>query len=253
MPFRNSTDLLLIFAVTVAAVLAFILNVNEVIVRTLFALLLLFLFPGYAVVSALFATKRLSLETHLVFSLALSISIAGGGGLILHFSGSGLNPQSWLLFLSGITLVAGVIALMRRPRTTGAPRLALNFSLSQFLMIGLALVLVVAAVRIAQDGALQQPTEGFTQLWMLPSEDSAEQVELGIRNQELGAVDYRLLVTLNDEVVEEWDTITLAADETWTTQIAIPQISTDNTLNALLYRLDETTTVYRSVALRLTP
>lgn len=252
MRFRNTADLYLILFITLAALLSALLGVQWPVIRTLFALPLVFLFPGYALIAALY-TNRVDTATHLVGGIALSIATAGLGGLVLHFTGLGLTPVMWMVLLSAITVAAAVVALLRRGRAPMPAGAGLQLNASQILLFGAALVLVGVAVWVARDGAARQEYPGFTQLWMLPHTDAssagASDVQIGIRNDERQTVTYRLVVTLDEDVAEEWDTISLDNGQQWTTTFA-PD-SEGHILEARLYRLDQTDDVYRVVSLEL--
>ena len=109
MRLANASDLLMMAAFTTAAVIVALLGIDSPAVRLLFALPLVFLFPGYALVSALYARRRLSETARFTFAIALSIAITALGGLVLHFTGWQLSPNAWLLLLSAVTLAASAL------------------------------------------------------------------------------------------------------------------------------------------------
>jgi uncharacterized membrane protein len=249
MRFRNSPDLLLIIAVTLAALLFGLVSMTSPIMRAVFALPLVFIFPGYSLVSALLP-NHIDSAIHLLLALALSIAITGAVGLALHFTEWGLNPQSWLLCLSSMTLVASIVALARRGHEPPL-RLGIRLSAVHAALFGLAAVFVVFAIIVARDGAAQQVYPGFTQLWLAPVDDNPQaEIQLGVRNEEAQPMTYRLVVNLGETQVQEWDSIKLAAGEQWEVRFALaPEPNSSETVNAQLYRLDEPDEVYRSVSL----
>lgn len=254
MRYRNSPDLILIALWTAVAVFVGLIGVENTLIRLIFALPLVFFFPGYSVVSALYSRRRLSDTARFLFAGALSIALTALGGLALHAVGIRLAPASWLLFLSLITLAAAVVASVRRGRRDASVHAGIGLGFSQFLLLGLAVVLFGLAFGVAREGALQQDIPHFTQLWILPSEQETQTtVELGIRNEESRKVTYRLVASRGDELLGVWEPIELAAGEEWLTSITVPQtfISAEPIV-ANLYRLDEPDVVYRSVSLRLT-
>lgn len=252
MPTRKSPDLLIVSVLTLLALALVLLGVDQPLLRALATAPLVFFFPGYAVVSALFARRALTVATRLLFSMALSISLTGVVGLALHMAGPGLTPQNWAIALSAITLAGCVFAQARRPINVVAERVVVNLKVGQLLMFAAALGLVIIAFRVAQDGARTQPRTGFTQFWMLPVENSPSGIALGIRNEEGLTLAYRLIVELDGEVVGEWDAIPLAPNEVWETTTLIPESATSNNdVRALLYRIDVPDNIYRMTTLML--
>jgi hypothetical protein len=163
--------------------------------------------------------------------------------------------------LGNLTLVASLIALVRRwrqpasppvqPRPWSAVRIA-GLTLVEGGLLGLAALLVVGAVLIARDGAIQQRATGFTQLWVLPdSAAKADSVRLGVSNREPSAIGYRLLVTASGTIIGSWPRITLGPDEQWEATVALPTAQpASTTVEAVLYRLDAPETAYRRVLFR---
>src|SRR5712692_8392038 len=111
---HRSVDIFAVVAITlVAAVLALLVPPNIVPIRIV-TLPLVLVLPGYALTSALFPNRSLGVAERLVFSLSLSLIIVILGGLALNWTPFGLRPGSWAVLLSGITLAAGAVALVRR-------------------------------------------------------------------------------------------------------------------------------------------
>jgi hypothetical protein len=92
-------------------------------------------------------------------------------------------------------------------------------------------------------------------LWILPN-DTAQtpEVRLGIDSMEFAPVAYRLVVTLDDQVVYEWASIGLQPGGKWESAVVLPNLgSTSGNVEATLYRLDNPEVVYRRVSLALGP
>ena len=79
--------------------------------------------PGYCLVSFLFQEGKLDLAEKAVLSVALSFSIAGISGLFLGLSPIGINVASITEALSGIVIVLGFLAFLRK---TGLIKLQLR-------------------------------------------------------------------------------------------------------------------------------
>jgi uncharacterized membrane protein len=251
---RKAFDLVICSALAAVAMTLALLAPEFGPLRALVALPMVLFAPGYALVAAAFPASRLGTTERLLFSLGTSLAVAALAGLLLHWTALGLRPAAWAVALGNITLVASLFALVRRwrqPASVTAHRGA-GLSLSQGGLLGLALLLVVGALLIARDGAIQQRATGFTQLWVLP--DSAAQqdsVRLGVSNRELGKVGYRLLVTSSGTIIGSWPQITLGPNEQWEATVALPTAQpASTTVEALLYRLDAPEIAYRRVLFR---
>jgi uncharacterized membrane protein len=249
------------------------------------SLLLLYL-PGYALTTALFPAWRLDGPERLLFSLALSLAVVVLSGLILNWTPWGLQTITWVIWLGAITLAAGGVALARwRKRLLGpaddhravlesvsavlaavhsntassqSEQLATRearahrpLAIRQWLALGLAGLLAVAAVGLAQIGAAEAPTAGFTQLWLLPVDGGdASAVRLGVYNREAVDVSYQLRLEYDGAALYEWPAIVLHPGATWETVVTLPPLpAVGDTVTAMLSRPDSRTTPYRQVRL----
>src|SRR5438270_12109360 len=110
----KSVDLLIVMALTIlAVVLAFVVPSNEVMGRVL-TLPLVFVLPGYALASALFAKRTIGVPEKTVISIGLSFVSVILGGLVLNWLPFGLYASSWSVLLGSITLCASSIAIVGR-------------------------------------------------------------------------------------------------------------------------------------------
>jgi uncharacterized membrane protein len=255
MTFRKLADLLVIAIITMIA--ASILEAGVAgCIRVLIVLPVVFIFPGYTLIAAIFSDANFPIETHIVFAIALSIAVTILTGLVLHFTAWGLEPRSWLLALTEIILVAGTIAVFRRlrsPTFTGRD-FQPDVNILQASAFGLAIVLAFVAVGIARNGVLNQPQAGFTQLWILPpASNSPDAVRLGIQNEEATPVTYHLILLDGITVLGEWNSIQLAPGEQWQDQVTIDSTTrqSGNKLDARLYRSESPNIVYRSTSFAL--
>jgi uncharacterized membrane protein len=256
----RSVDILVVVALTIAAVaLTFIVPPDNVPGRIL-ALPLVLLLPGYALTSALFAGRAPGFAERLVFSLGLSLVIVVLGGLALNWTPFGLQADSWSVLLSGITLGACAITLVRRreqsisaSRWSAVGNTGLTFR--QGLLLSQAVVVVLGAMIVSYIGAAQQPLPGFSQLWMLPvsGAKSGNAVRLGVSNMELTTMQYSLDVSMGDKLIKDWPSISLKPNEKWQATLVLPQILPAGTtrVEAALYRKDAPTKIYRHVVLWL--
>ena len=117
-----------------------------------------------------------------------------------------------------------------------------------------ALAVICVAVVVSIISAQQQPYAGFTQLWMLPSGETAKNVvRIGVDNSELGPMEYILDVSVDGKVVKTWSTISLQQNDKWEVTFPLPQMSHAGpmTVEAILYRRSDPRTMYRHVMLKL--
>lgn len=260
---RRQTDLLAVAAVSVvAALLSSLLPASNIVKAALGAPMVLFL-PGYALSAALLPDGRAGLAERLAISLGLSIAVAALGGLVLNLLPRGLTPGAWRVLLLGVTLSAAGYAYWRRQtrQIPGPGPLVTKFSMrdatlvaSAALLIGLALGLGGLGVGRATISAASD-ADPFTQLWMLPGEDAPtnsghQTVRVGLRNNEKGALTYRVTLQGGDNVFVEWPQVTLASGESWQAQATVPADMAGLDVIALAYREGDETP-YRRV--RLSP
>ena len=248
---RRNGDLVTITSLAIIDALITILGVSNIILRTAVALPLLFFLPGYAVTVALFPCNLPEIQERLILNLGMSLGVAILGGLLLNLTMWGLRAESWSLWLSGVTLVACFIALLRRPRQPILVRHwpNLTISLDQGMFIALIILGIVVAIGIATSSALQQKGTSFTQLWILPADgENSGIVRLGVNNMEPRVTSYRLELEQDGRVLRQWPSITLAPGELWETQVVAQ--STGESITLTLYRLDAPGVVYRQVTLR---
>ena len=248
----RSWDLAAVLALAAAAAAAVVVGTGGSVLRLALTLPLVFFLPGYALSSALFPQRALRSEETLLLSLGLSLALAVAGGFILNLTSFGLQSSTWTVLLGGITVAAGGGALVRRARNgadgEAAPRFHLD--VGQALSLGLAVVLVLAALGVARASAAQQAQPGFTQLWLVPSGGEKVNLQLGVRSEEPAVTTYRVQLKVGGRVVKEWPSIKLEPNASWQATTALsPAPPQDATLEALLYRSDQPGAVYRHVEL----
>lgn len=227
------------------------LRTAEAIVGALLVLVL----PGYAI-TASWPWRTLETWERAVLSLALSITVAMAGGLVLNWTPFGLQAGSWAAFLAGVTLLATAVALLIRRR--GWTRLPVwrtsGIGALRVLPFGLAALVATGAVTVAYVGAVEQPAPGYTELWILPTDTTNDNsVRLGIMNMEAATTQYRLVLAIGEVEAREWPAIQLRPHEQWQSVVGLPGWATSETVSAVLYRLDAPKAVYRLVRLRMLP
>ena len=255
---QRSVDILVVAALAIiAVVLVLILPGNNVFGHIL-TLPLVFLLPGYALTAAFPSGETLDIPRRLVFILGISLVIVVIGGLILNLTPFGLSAGSWAVYLSGITLGACIVALLRRQRGSiivSSLRVEdIGFTFRQGLMLGLAALIVLGAFAVSIIGAKQQPTAGYTELSIQSANgaNTNNAVSLTVSNNESTTMEYRLAVSVNGKLVQAWTSIDLNPNQNWTTTLVLPQSYTGSAkVEADLYQANTPTKIYRHVILWL--
>ncbi len=248
---HKSSDLLLIIVLTAVTIFLIYYGYGNPVSRTLLALPLVLFLPGYTALAAINPRTTLRRPEFILLSIGMSLAVTGLLGLLLNWTSSGLQTQSWSVALGGFTLIACLIGLTRRREILLVPSSPFSIGLdwTQQMLVGLAVVIAAAAFIIARQGALQQPTIPFTQLWLFPPDEARpHSVRLGIHNQESATLTYRLKLVNDDQVIQEWDPVDLKSGEKWEVTVELPeQINAAQPLEALLYRQDSPGVIYRQV------
>lgn len=249
--------LLVTFAVVVALVG---LNIalppgTSAVVHTAVALPLVLFCPGFALMAALFPMRSrpstseesvgIDWPERLLFSVALSLVIAIVGGLLLNRTGPGLTTTSWALFLVGVTVIAGIPAVLRSMSGLATGLTPGSVSWTRFLVYGAAVLLAATALVVARSSAVQDQARPFTQLWILPGAGSTA-AEIGIRSQESSTQDYLLRVVSGGQVIRQY-ALSLAPGMTWQRTVSVP--SRQSGIAAYLYRPNHPGAPYRWVKL----
>ncbi len=249
--FRTRGDVLIVLALALAGVVITFAGVQAAVIRAPLALMLVAVLPGYAIIRAI-QLRDAGFPAQVLLILGISVAITGLSGFVLNGTPWGLQARSWAVLLGGITLIAAIIALLRpsvrvatlptpphRERTWRAPQTAL---------LVMAVCVVIAAATVSYLGATHQPRKGFTQLWMVAEQRvGPNALRLGIDNEELTPTQYRLDLSIEGQVVQEWFVPTLQPRQQWQTIVVVPDGAT--TVEATLYRADAPNQVYRRTAL----
>jgi uncharacterized membrane protein len=219
--------------------------------RVSFALPLIFILPGHAILAAAMPSAPRGLQ-RIVFAVGLSLAVVVIGGFLLNLVHA-LTPLGWFSFLSGMTLAGYAAALYRR--WTVGWQIPLNyvpewkFPLKSAALYSAAAAAVVVAFTIvtAETQRIHQQAD-FTEFWMQP-ERTAEigLVKIGMRNAEHQAMSYDVELMLNDQLIGAWRNIKLQSNEVWTKTIDLPGGDRRQRLEAWLFKSGDHTKVYRRV------
>lgn len=219
----------------------------EAVVATMAA----FVFPGYALASAVLPRRRAFLE-RLVLSIGTGLVAAVGLALILSASPWGLGRLQWVGALVLVSVGAGIAALRERGRRVTPPPMVTRLKAGSVLTIGLFTLSVAITVVTIGLRAAEGPPEGpgFTQLWMLPvSAGPAGRIEVGVINAERHTTNYRLEILVAGDIQHTF-TFILASDQEWSDLLDVDSRGGQD-VEALLYHVPGPSAPYRRVDLRL--
>ena len=250
-------DLFLISFLAIVCAVGLQMGFAASLLRVILAFLLLFILPGYAFYSALFVKDSFGAIEGILSIVGLSILIAILTGATLNLTKWGLQSSSWTAVLSGITLIACLIAGIRRNKADNNSFLFLKLNLgwSQGLMLFLAFLIITGAVGLSRVPITNSANlQGYAILWILPVGDIApDRVYLGVINDQFTTTDYALRIVVDNKVVYQWHKIELTPGEKWEVSYQIPGILSSVPVEAFLYKLDNPDSVYRQVKLSLGP
>ncbi|MBA2681979.1 MAG: DUF1616 domain-containing protein [Ktedonobacteraceae bacterium] len=251
----KNIDLGLALTISIASILCVLIPNPLPWLRTVLALPLIFVLPGYLLTELLFYWRKIAPSHRLLLSLGLSIVIVILSGLLLNILASGLQSVSWAACLSSITLLEIIVVAVRRGRIAGSEIKIKMLNVYEYCLFGLALSGIIFALLYARAGMAQQPHEGFTQFWIVPAGGNACAVKLGMHSFESGQTAYSVSVSANDVPISTQLPDTLKAGEQVEQTLELPTGVHGETVNvrARLYRLDRPGEVYRSVNIILHP
>lgn len=234
--------------------LVYLIGTELTVIRTAYSLILVFFLPGYMILTAVFTTDLLGVPERIAYAITLSMAVTALSGLLLNLTHWGLQPIAWVAAITALSLFFGVIGFVRLLNVRvdmDADTAVMFIKLDEILLVVFAGGIVVLALFLARTGAERVPLESYTEFWMLPRVADDRQVfELGIRNREQKPVAYRLQLRTGNNLIEEWDMISLANGETWETRVVIPtRYMISPIFRANLYRLDNPASIYRQVTI----
>jgi hypothetical protein len=206
----------------------------------------LFVSCGYLLGQVLFGTRISGLERVVVCGgLALAVPVLGG--LVLYFAGVLLDRPAWLGLMIGVTLICDLVLYLRRRAGSAEPfqmpHVTGPGSPWHVVAFGIAVLLAVSALALAERGVAHQSEPKYTQLWLSPERDDASVGSLGVTNDQGAATQYRLVLLRRGKVSDTWN-FTLADGQTWSRTVAL---TSKYTITANLYRLPDLTQPYRDV------
>jgi uncharacterized membrane protein len=248
---RGHRDLLIAsVAAVVGALIAALVPVE--IVRVVAALPLTLYLPGFALVAATFDGKELAPLKRVTIEVATSLIVLVLGALLLNVFPFGLRTASWAVFLAAFVVIACLIAARRRGDAQPVRRPLLGEvarpSTRTALLVGAAIVIGAASVALAQKPLPAKHAEGYTALWMLPTDADEEAVVVGVESNEQDSASYRLRVSQGGESQSQTYRVELDPGEERTFEVEVPEASAGRRhVVASLYREDKPGHLFRRV------
>ncbi len=274
MHLKNS-DVFVALSIVLFNVVDLLLSYRMLWVNIVLALPLVFFVPGYMLIALLTHTRQLDVFQRLTLSLGLSLTLDILSGFLLNMLPMGLRTQSWVMLLSGLTFVFALAVLYFRRRIVyvsgredyedflhtanqGASYTTRSIFWTRVrdgVIFAVAATLVILSLVYATHGVAEGPHQGFTQLWMLPPNCTAQNcaVNVGIHSFENSSVSYHTVMTINGMQTMSLPMLVLTPNQLWERSITIPPTTTKNMfVQVKLYRNDKPTVVYRKVHITLT-
>lgn len=239
----------LILLAAILLLLVVLVAVQPSAARTMVAVAMVLFVPGFALTLILFERDRLGTPERILLSIGLSIAITALIGLLLNWTPWGLQPAAlWPALLLGLALEVAVIVFIRRLKLVDVARLPvdINFTARQWVLMGLAVLVTLMAFRVASTPAPEQGLDGYTVLWVQPTE-MPDTIQLGVNSEEFEPTKFQLKFEING-ITREGRTLELNPGESWEGTFRLPvDYMAGSPLTVSLYRLDNPTEVYRHV------
>jgi uncharacterized membrane protein len=221
-----------------------------------FALLLLFVLPGYAITQALFAGRPRSLSQLLLLTIGLSLSVSILTALVLSLATNGLRTGSWLTVVVAIVLGACWSAIRRRDALepealaiAAAPSVSLRLRVRDVILLLIASVVVVGALVFARTPLTAKNVQGYTALSIVEvSAGTRPTVRVSATSEELHTRLYRVVLRSGTKVTYT-RRIELVPGQRWSATVRVPRPPPGRQMlvEAALYWNYQPDTEYRSV------
>jgi hypothetical protein len=225
---------------------------DSIFVRTILGAPVVFLVCGHTVLRAI-GMRTTSVTEHLVYAVGASLAAGVAGGFALNAAGF-LTPLGWAVWFCAVTAVAALVAASRRdaPDLLAWPRSA-RIRLWQGAALTLAVLVATGAYALAiRDEAANRQFK-YTEFWMFArSHGNPSRLAVGIRSGEAQTQQFDLEITLDRQLFAIFRSLTIAPGDTWTQEIAVPVLNTQQKAEARLYRPDDNR-LYRSVSTLVPP
>lgn len=196
-------------------------------------------FPGYALLLALFPRRGILYGTmRVALSFGLSIAIVPLIGLALNYTPWGIKLYPILISITLFIAITSAIGWNRQRKLPEADRINFVFSSrlpgragmtksAKALFVSTIILILVAIGCLGYVIAMPKQDAGFTEFYILGSNGEAEEYPLGVLasqpvnlivgivNHERQLTSYRVEIKLEDEIISQLNTGSLAHDQRW--------------------------------------
>jgi uncharacterized membrane protein len=255
------SDLKATVALAAVSVLVVIAVPGAHLIRTVFAVLLLLILPGYSLMVALFPDNPLDWTQRLLLTFGLGLSVPILLALVLNLTNElsfgGLREWTWTLGLLIVICTGCAIASERRQRApiaAASPAVTIRWIRRGDLGILLiALAIFGAAVAFARAPLAAKNALGYSAVWLLPgTQRQTNAVRVGVTSGEQHDTTYRLVLRIGEKIVFSRRLHNLAPGENFATVVKLHGSRPSRvTLVASLYLADRPGSVYREATLSL--
>ena len=245
-----------VWGALLCALLALVLPFGPL--RLVFAAPLTLFLPGYAIVVAVFARRRLDRLRLGLLSVGLSLAVLALGSLVLNYMPGGIRSGSWALLLVLVVLGACRVAALTRPAREAPklerPRFSPSRSEAGLIAAGTVagiLAMVVAFLPMPASDAI-----GYSEMWIQPLTSSrAAGVEIGVGNRAHHRGSYELRVRFGGRTPVTVRELTLdpGEDELLRLFSAAPAPDRPLRVAATLFRQSKPDRPYRRVSAWIVP
>lgn len=218
-----------------SALLVAVTVTDNTLPRAILSVPMVLLIPGHVLLRAM-KVPTTSIPEHVVYAVGASLAIGIGGGLVLNIVDC-LTPLGWAIWFWVVTIGMSLFTAthgedfhLSWPRPAG-------MRLWHGVAFALAVTITTGAYALAiRDEASQQQFK-YVELWMLPPANAGTgRLAVGVRNDEARTETFDLEITLNEQPLAVFRSLTLAPGNTWTREIAVPVSTAKQTAEARLYR-----------------
>ncbi len=172
--------------------------------------------PGYAIVAATFANRKLDGPRRAVLIVSLSLAVLALGALVLNYAPGGIRGFSWAVLLLLVVVGCCRAAALHRDRKPEPLRLRrpkYNRLDLAFALGGLAAV--IAALALASATLPAKRAVGYTELWIVPKPESdGGEAEVGVKSEEQQATDFDLGIRIGARQIVKRSFILKPGEET---------------------------------------
>jgi len=248
---RGHRDLTIAAAAAVVGALVAVFVPVEI-VRVVAALPLTLYLPGFALVAATFDGEELAPLKRVTVEVAASLIVLVLGAFLLNIFPFGLTTGSWAVLLALFVVIGCFVAARRRGAAKPERRplfgAAGRPSTGTALLVGAAILIGAASIALAQMPLPAKHAEGYTALWMLPTDSDEEAVVVGVESNEQDPAAYRLRVSQGGESQSQTYRLELDPGEERTFEVEVPESSAGRAhVVASLYRDDKPGHLFRRV------